>query len=116
MAATVFKALAAVTATGAGTALDLGLPMPIHSMQVKHTGSPSAVVVNLEGSLDGVNFIALTAWDSSVQANSDIVTASAFAGTNLRGYPVVKFIRANLATLTGGTAPTVMAVIGSFGS
>lgn len=116
MAAVLFTALTAVTATGAGRAVDLGLPMPIHSMQVVHTGAPT-VVVALQGSLDNVNFVTLTVWDSGVQTtNGDIVTASAFAGTSIKAYPCIRFVRANCTTLSGGTVPTVTAYIASFGS
>lgn len=86
-------------------------------MQVVTTGSPTGCIVGLQGSLDGTNWITLTTWDVTVQTtNGDIVTASAFAGTGIRAYPVVNFVRANLTTLSGGTAPTVSARIASFGS
>jgi hypothetical protein len=114
MAATLFTALDAVAVSTVGTAVHLGRPMPLHSMQVHHTGSPT-ITVGLEGSLDGTNFDELTLWDSAVQSNHDIVTASAFAGTDIRAYPVVAWVRANL-TLSGGTNPTVTVQIASFGS
>lgn len=111
---TLFKALDAVAATGAGNKRFLGTPMPIHSMQVIHTGGPT-VVVALEGSLDGQNWDALTTWDSAVQSNSDIVTASAFAGTGIRAYPIVAWVRANCTTFSGGSSPSVTAWIASGG-
>jgi len=116
MAAQQFKSIAAAAATGAGVSSHLGLPMPIHSMQVVTTGVPTGCVVDLEGSLDGTNWFLLVRWDITVQANKEFVTASAFAGTNLRAFPVVSYVRANLTTLSGGTAPTVTATIASFGS
>lgn len=115
MASTQFKALDAITGTAIGSVRDLGSPMPIHSMQVVHTGSPT-VVVGLEGSLDGVNFDILVTWDSGVQANGDMVTASAFSGTGIKAYPVIRYVRANCTTFTGGTNPTLTAQIASFGS
>jgi len=115
MASTLFTALNAITIATVGTAVFLGKPMPIHSMQVHHTGAPT-IKVNLEGSLDGTNFRVLTLWDSTVQSNHDIVTASAFAGTSIKAYPVIAWVRANCTDFSGGTNPTVTAEIASFGS
>lgn len=89
--------LNAVTATGAGTVVDLGVGRSNITMTTLTTGAPTAVTVNLEGSLDNVNWYILV---SSASTTGDLQAST--------GKPV-RFIRANLATLTAGTAPTVTA-------
>lgn len=107
--------LNAATATGAGISADLYVPHAVHSMQVVVTGAPATCKVDLEGSMDRTNWKVLTTWDVTVQSSGDIITASAFAGTGIKAYPAVPYVRANLTTLTGGTAPTVTAMIASVG-
>ena len=85
------RLLDAATATGASAYVNEYSSN--YAVQVVVTGSPSAVTVNLEGSLDGVNFVQLG-------------TASAAGMFWVTDTPV-KYVRANLATLTGGTSPTV---------
>jgi hypothetical protein len=104
--------LNAAAATGAGDIIDLYVPRSVHTMQVTITGGPTAVIVALEGSLDRTNFRVMTSWDLAAPlVSGDMVTASVFAGTGIRAYPAVPYVRANLTTLTGGTAPTVTALI-----
>jgi hypothetical protein len=106
--------LNAVLVTGAGQRLDLLVPRSVHTMQVTWTSNPTVVVVDLEGSLNGVDFKQMTRFDTATPfVSGDMVTASVFAGTGIRAYPAVSFVRANLITLTGGTAPAVTAIIGS---
>lgn len=94
--------LNAVTATGAGTVVDLGVVRSVHTMQTTVTGAPSAVTVNLEGSLSaGGPWAVLVA---STSTAGDVQTVSGKA---------VRYVRANLVTLTGGTSPTVTALIAS---
>jgi hypothetical protein len=76
----------------------------IHSIQMNFDGSPSELVVEIDGSLDGVNFQCLT---------EHIATADELAaGTSLfhivsKPVPVV---RANIKTLTGGVSPKVSVI------
>lgn len=94
--------LNAVTATGAGTVVDLGVVRSVHTMQTTVTGTPTGVAVNLEGSLS-----ASGPWGTLVASTStagDVQTVSGKA---------VRYVRANLATLTGGTSPTVTALVAS---
>jgi hypothetical protein len=105
--------LNAATGVGAGSRIDILVPRAVHTMQVTWTSNPTAVVVDLEGSLNGVDFKQMTRFDTATPlVSGDMVTASVFAGTGIRAYPAVAFVRANLITLTGGTAPAVTAVIG----
>ena len=92
-----FTALAAV---GANTALALhtrGFIPRTHAFQFVVTGAPSAADGDIEGSLDGTNWFDLA-------ANINILTTG--NPTFLVDKPV-NYIRFNLETLTGGTAPTV---------
>ena len=67
------------------------------SWQTVVTGSPSGISVNLEGSNDGVNWFAL---DNSVATGGEVRDVNT----------ATTFLRANLATLTGGTSPTVSVI------
>lgn len=100
-----FTSLNAVTATGAGSAVQLGSVRANHAIQVVYTSNPTALVVNLEGSLDGTHWVTLGSWSIvGGQASGDIVwiTGKAAAWT-----------RANWASVTGGTSPAVTATIAS---
>lgn len=74
------------------------------SIQVVYTGSPSGGVITLEGSNDGSNAV-------------PTVLAIFTIGTDANGEmkfvvdKPVAFVRAKLASLSGGTAPTVSAKI-----
>lgn len=94
--------LTSAAATGPGTTTDLGVVRSVHTLQTSTTGTPSAVTVNLEGSLAAAGpWVTLVA---STSTTGDVQTVSGKA---------VRYVRANLATLTGGTAPTVTALIAS---
>ena len=87
---------AAVTSTGPCTAFAVNAPQAAtYTWQTSETGSPASVTVNLEGSLDGSTWSTL---DTTSSASGSFATVS--------GKPV-RQIRCNLATLTGGTNPTV---------
>lgn len=101
----VYPSLVAVGAVGVGSINDLDNVYATHSLQVNFTSNP-AVAVDLEGSLDGVNFTKLASWSTSGgQVSGQIISVS--------GIPV-RYVRANLVTLTGGTSPKVSAFIGSY--
>lgn len=99
-----FTSLNAVAATGVGNECRFGRARGLHNMQVKVTGAPTGCVVALEGSLDlGVTWGVLATWDITKSYGSgDFVSAAA----NLQ-----ERIRAHLTTLSGGTSPTVTAII-----
>ena len=96
------KSLDAVTVSGPGSVLAFDKPMPFLSMQVQSTGSPTYNCI-LEISLDGVNFFAGNAGGAS-----DNLYAMSFSGG--AACPVL-YARAHLTTITGGTSPTVTAII-----
>lgn len=95
-----YKILNAATATGAGSAFDLGDAASVFTMQVVLTGAPATDTTKLEGSLDGTNWFDLTGLTLSA---AGAVTNSADAGVHF----ATRYVRANVTTLTGGTAPTV---------
>lgn len=67
-----------------------------HSVEVVTTGAPATATVQLEGSLDGVNFF-------------PVGTAQAMAAGGLfsvTGVPL-RYAQVSLTALTGGTSPTV---------
>jgi hypothetical protein len=93
--------LNAATAIGIGQVFNYGQLVQGVSMQTVITGAPATIGVALEGSLDGVNFISMTTSSSTTgELKSDT--------THL-----VQYVRANLQTLTGGTSPTVTAIVGA---
>jgi hypothetical protein len=94
--------LNAVTTTGPGIGVSFDTPKTLVQMQVSFTGSPTTLRVDLEASADGINFFGSGQVDNSnnpghIQLLGDRV-------------PVIS-ARANLVTLSGGTSPTVTAVI-----
>lgn len=93
-------ALNAATATGPSAATDLGSMRTALALQTVVTGTPSGVTVTLEGSLDGVH------WAPALLTSTS--TTGDYQG---RAGSPVRYIRANLTALTGGTAPTVTAII-----
>ena len=95
------KLLDAVTSTGEGGERPLRQDVASHTYQVNTTGDPSAGVVDLEGSLDGVNWLQL----DRMTIDAGEITAD----TAIRHVieKVVNNVRLNLITLTAGTAPTV---------
>src|SRR3970040_898986 len=99
----VFTSLNAVTAVGAGDVAAVsgvnplgGVPRKI-AWEVRVTGAPTALQVDLEGSLDNTNWYQIDTYN---------VVANTLREVTQRG---AKFIRARLVTLTAGTSPTVTA-------
>jgi hypothetical protein len=93
------NAAASAPATGAVAPLRAGCNKS--AMQVSFTGGSPTVVVNLKGSIDGTNYFTLATFNTSGNASGDIVTSST----------PVAYLRADLATLSGGSSPTVTATL-----
>lgn len=92
--------LNAAASTGAGSILFLPHLVKTHAVQLQATtGSPTTVTIALEGSLDGVVFFIL-----------DTATYTTVANMNFAVDKPVNYVRLNLTTLSGGTAPTVTAI------
>jgi len=96
--------LNAATATGVGrAAISPHLDTEVKAFSLVITGAPTQVTLGIEGSLDnGVTFNELLEHDATAEG-------SLF---HLSGKPMTHY-RANLKTLTGGTAPTVTVNMGS---
>jgi hypothetical protein len=99
--------LNAATGTGAGAAFQVFLSRPGYgnystsfAWQVNVAGTFSALSVNLEGSLDGVNWTTLS--NITAVGGSMEVVANAPIG----------YLRANVVTFTGGTSVTVLLTLG----
>lgn len=90
-------------AVGAGRAVDLGSCYSNCSLQTLVSNTATAVSVTLEGSLDGINWVVL-ATSTSVTGDMQFSTGKA-----------VRYLRANLGTLTTTTGSTVNARVGAAG-
>lgn len=102
-----FVSLASATAPASGAAILFSRPKNNISMQVVFTSNPSPVVVALKGTIDGVNWATLATFDNTAQyVSGDMVSVSSV---------YVLQARADLVTLTGGTAPAVTVTILSGG-
>ena len=94
-----FVSLNAVTATGAGSELETPVSEN-YTIQLKHTGSPTSVIVDVEGSVNGRDWVQVA--QHTMAASDDMFHV---AGKPLRN------IRLNLTTLSGGSSPTVTGLI-----
>lgn len=93
--------LNAATGTGAGPAgsgYDLGLPCHIFTFNKTISGGFAALVVNYEGSMDGTNWYQIGTDNTTTAAPTFVVDKPC------------RYIRANVATFTGGTSVTVDAM------
>lgn len=68
VAASPFVSLSGVAATGAGSVLNVNGPVSI-TWQTTFTGTPTAITVNLEGSIDGTNYFVL---DTSTSTTAEM--------------------------------------------
>ena len=103
-----FKFLDAATATGASNDMPVRKIIKDHTVYASITGAPTAVTVDLEGSLDGTNW---------VQLATHPFTAGELTATQAMFHVIdkpVRFVRVNLTALTGGTSPTVTVLYEGF--
>lgn len=100
-----FVSLDAATSTGPGDHKDLETVLTQHRAEVQVTGSPASLDLSLEGSFDAVTWYTLA---------TTTLTSASFAFAPFESVPSpVRFVRANLTALSGGTSPTVTVTIGS---
>lgn len=95
--------LNAATATGAGSTFRVGIIPTKHTCAVTMGGTlvATAVTIDLEGSIDDTSWFTLA---------NHAFTAAEITATSAMFHVVdkpVKYVRANLQTLTGGTDPTI---------
>lgn len=97
------RLLDSTSTTGVSPEWNLGSGCFMHTVQSTSTGNPSAVVLELEGSLDGVTWYQLAehSWTASEISNQQ----SMFHVTS----KLVSYARLNLTTLSGGSSPTITA-------
>ncbi len=95
------KLLDAATTTGASTTWAVRMKPRNHTVQFTITGAPTAVTVDLEGSLDDITWISLA---SHIATAGELTAAAAMF--HVVDKPI-RYARVNLTTLTGGAAPTV---------
>lgn len=93
--------LNAATATGAGAAMDYFYGRAKFGVNVQTTGTPTSFNINIEGCIG----------DPAVAGNWFTLQAITTAGYTAIVDKPVRAIRANLTTITGGTAPTFTAQI-----
>jgi hypothetical protein len=93
--------LNAVTANGPGVPVDFGGGVKDVSIEVTTTGSPTGGTVTLMVSDDGVTYVATTT----------TVTVGANPAAAVLSNGAWRYVRTDLSSLTGGTAPTVTAKV-----
>lgn len=76
-----------------------------HTINLVVTGAPSGCTYRLQGSLDAVTWFNISA--SDITCTSTVTTFESSA-------KVTRYVRGNLVTLTGGTAPTVTLQYGGY--
>jgi len=91
----IFTSCSAVTSTGACTSGQVSNIASRITYTIVVTGAPSAVTMNLEGSIDNTSWFTLDTMTSTTSDMRHIANKG------------VHYVRGNLATLTGGTTPTV---------
>lgn len=91
----VFTSCSAVTSTGACTSGQVSNISSRITFTVVVTGAPSAVTLNIEGSIDNTSWFIL---------DTSTTTTSEMRHIANKG---IHYLRGNLATLTGGSTPTV---------
>lgn len=111
-----FCSLSAVAGTGAGAVLDVGGVTNDVTIQVTTTGSPTNYDIYVQGSLDGagwfyipntsVTFEPGASYAATVVGNGDYTVDTTPMQFRM---PSVRFLRAYVNSLTGGTSPTVTA-------
>ena len=94
------KLLDAATTTGASPRWNASGSI-YHTVQVNITGSPTAVTVDLEGSLDDNTYFTLA---SHSMTSSELTASAAMFHVETKR---VHYIKTNVTTLTGGSSPTV---------
>ena len=97
------KLLDAVLVTGASDTWGIRRLVTEHVVQLTMGGTvvATAVTIDLEGSLDDVTFFTLI---SHPLSGAEIIDEGVMFHVNNK---LVKFVRVNLTTLTGGTDPTI---------
>ena len=94
------RLLNSVTTTGVGSSYSVRKGILDHTVQATWTGNPTAVRINLEGSLDNSTFYQLATHNCQPE---EITNQSTMFHVTSK---MVDFVRLNLETFTGGTSLT----------
>lgn len=94
------KLLNAATTTGDGSVFNLEFPQLAAALQAEIAGAPTQAVINLMGLLDGSTWDTLCVLDTSQGYVSGEISPVTFPAP-------MRQIKGNIATLTGGTNPSV---------
>lgn len=97
------KLLDAVTAVGPSPQWIVRMKPRNHTIQFTLTGGPTAVTLDLDGSLNGDDWSSLASYVASAEDLTD--TKGMFHVID----KTIRYVRLNLVLLTGGTVPTVTA-------
>lgn len=93
---------------GDGQIFELSYPHLASAVQAEIFGAPTACVINIMGLIDGQT------WDTL--ATLDITAGYASGEIQPLTYPVpIRAVKANLATLSGGSAPSVNLYFSAWG-
>lgn len=92
--------LNAVTGTGAGTSVDLGVCIANPVMEVLAAAVTTGFTIHLEGSLEGTNWFQLGTATVSANGTTVVTSQNAVAGD---GPIPARFLRANVTARTDGT-------------
>lgn len=95
------RLLDAASSTGVSTAWYLSSGANEHTVQCMATGSPTSVVVELEGSLDNGTWYQLA---EHLWSNSELSNQAAMFHVSSK---LVGYVRINLTTMSGGSSPTM---------
>lgn len=93
-----FTSVSAATSTGPGSSLDLDGTASEVTMYVALTGAPSSSTVSIQISLDDAHWSSI----GSVSGGGFVTPSNSH---------LFRYVRANVTDLTGGTSPTVTAVL-----
>jgi hypothetical protein len=94
------KLLNAATNTGDGPVFNLEFPQLVAAVQAEIAGAPTQAVINLMGLLDGSTWDTLCVLDTSQGYVSGEISPITFPAP-------IRQIKGNVATLTGGTNPSI---------
>ncbi|HWN49563.1 MAG TPA: hypothetical protein VNO18_06990 [Xanthobacteraceae bacterium] len=94
------KLLNAAATTGDGPVFNLEFPQLAAAAQAEIAGAPTQVVINLMGLLDGSTWDTLCVLDTSQGYVSGEISPITFPAP-------IRQIKGNIATLTGGTNPSI---------
>ena len=91
-----YTALSAAASTGAGTTIVIPGGATTWTVQLLHTGSPTSVIVDFEGTLDGTNWLTFRTHTMASSNDEFVLTPVALVT-----------VRLNITALSGGSTPTV---------